>query len=309
MSEILYPIGAVAKLTGVPAPTIRQWERRYQALTPQRNTRGRVYSDKEVERLVLLRDAVARGHFIGKVAGTADEDLRVLLRIPNANAFSSEENVTAAQAVDTILSPLLQAIQVFDYASAERELNRISAATASPREIVHDIALPLMRTTGERWHDGRFTIAQEHMVTALLTGMLASMLRVYGNPNPPVSVLMATPENEFHGFGVLAAAMLTAAKGMGALHLGTNLPSSEIVQAARRTKADAVLLGVCGADAERVIAAMQEIRKGVGRRTQLWVGGVAEERLAEEAGKSDWLVLKNFHELENQLDVLAATSS
>ena len=63
---------------------------------------------------------------------------------------------------------------------ADRELNRLSAATAKPRDVVHEVALPLMRITGERWHEGRFTIAQEHMVTELLSGLLVSLLRIYG---------------------------------------------------------------------------------------------------------------------------------
>jgi methanogenic corrinoid protein MtbC1 len=132
------------------------------------------------------------------------------------------------------------------------------------------------------------------------------MLRLYGNPKPVVKVLMATPEHEHHGFGILAAAMLTAAKGLGALHLGTNLPASEIVFAARSTEADAVLLGVCGANSERVIEAMREIRKGTKKRTQLWIGGSADPTLMAAAEKLGWKAMKNFHEFEDQLDGLAA---
>jgi len=100
--------------------------------------------------------------------------------------------------------------------------------------------------------------------------------------------------------------MLTAAKGLGALHLGTNLPASEIVFATRSTEADAVLLGVCGAKRERVIEVMKEIRKGTKKRTQLWVGGSADETVVAAAEKLGWKVMKNFHEFEDQLDVLAA---
>ena len=117
-----------------------------------------------------------------------------------------------------------------------------------------------MRITGERWHDGKFTIAQEHMVTSLLTGLFASMLRLYAPANPRAKVLMATPENEHHGFGILAAAMLTAAGGLGAIHLGTNLPARDIIQAARKTEANAILVGLCGAKPETAIPVLQEIQ-------------------------------------------------
>ena len=306
MSETLYPIRAVVKLTGVNPATIDSWERRHGALKPQHSVHGRLYSEQEVQRIRLLRDAIAKGHHIRHLARREDEQLRLLAGFPDPGVINSEEAFHAAVAEAATLDPLLEMVADFDYSSAERELNRLAAATADPREIVHEIALPLMRITGERWHEGKFTIAQEHMVTTLLTGMLASILRLYVNPKPAVKVLMATPEHEHHGFGILAAAMLTAAKGLGALHLGTNLPASEIVFAARSTGANAVLLGVCGANTERVIQAMQEIRKGAKKRTQLWVGGSADETLAAAAEKLGWVVMKNFHEFEDQLDVLAA---
>jgi len=309
VSETLYPIRAVVKLTGVNPATIDSWERRHGALKPKHGAHGRLYSEQEVQRIRLLRDAIAKGHHIRHLAKREDEQLRLLTKFPNAGVINSEEAFPAAAAVVTILDPLLEMIEDFDYSIAERELNRLAAATADPSNIVHEIALPLMRITGERWHEGDFTIAQEHMVTALLTGLLASMLRLYGNPKPAAKVLMATPENEHHGFGILAAAMLTAAKGLGALHLGTNLPASEIVFAARSTEADAVLLGVCGANSERVIQTMQEIRKGAKKRTQLWIGGSADETLVAAAEKLGWVVMKNFHDFEHQLDGLAATSN
>ena len=306
MSETLYPIRAVVKLTGVNPATIDSWERRHGALKPRRGVHGRLYSEQEVQRIRLLRDAIANGHHIRHLAKTEDEQLRSLAEFPTPAGIKREERSGAAATDASKLAPLLEMVAEFDYSSAERELSRLAAATADPRDIVHDIALPLMRITGERWHEGDFTIAQEHMVTALLTGMLASMLRLYGNPKPTARILMATPEHEYHGFGILAAAMLTAAKGLGALHLGTNLPASEIVLAAASTDADAVLLGVCGANTERVIRTMQEIRKGATSRTHLWIGGSADETLLAAAKELGWVVMKDFHEFEDQLDVLAA---
>ena len=309
MGESLYPIRAVSKLIGVPVDTIRSWERRHALVSPERGAGGgRMFSEEQVQRLALVRDALAKGFSIGQLAKAGDEELRSLGRMPDLRALESEERFEAAAAANHLLTPLLHDIERFDYTAAERELNRLAVAMADPRDIVHEIALPLMRIVGDRWHEGTITIAQEHMVTALLTGLLASMLRVYGNPNPTVKVLMATPENEHHGFGILAAAMLTAAKGMGALHLGTNLPAREIVLTARKTRADAVLLGVCGANPDKVIAAMEEIRKGLRGRNQLWIGGATEQLVTDAAEQMGWSVLKNFRVFEDELEKLAAVA-
>ena len=60
MKHLRYPIRAVSKLTGISVDTLRAWERRYAVVDPERDERGRLYSDADVERLRLLRQAVER---------------------------------------------------------------------------------------------------------------------------------------------------------------------------------------------------------------------------------------------------------
>ena len=79
MTKIRYPIRAVAKLTGLSLDTLRAWERRYQAVIPERGRRGRLYTEHDLERLHLLREVVSRGHAIGQVARLGDQDLRQFL--------------------------------------------------------------------------------------------------------------------------------------------------------------------------------------------------------------------------------------
>jgi MerR family transcriptional regulator, light-induced transcriptional regulator len=164
-----YPIRAVTKLTGIPEDTLRAWERRYRAVTPRRSGRGRLYSDKEIQRLELLRDVVAQGHSIGQIATTSDTQLRTLLRKSEHLAIQNgsrqepaRKQKSATRENEYGLDRMLAAVEAYDYARAERELGRLAAATPSPRDLVHRVAFPLMHITGERWHEGRFTVAQEH---------------------------------------------------------------------------------------------------------------------------------------------------
>src|SRR5687768_17516974 len=73
-----YPIRAVSKLTGIGIDTLRAWERRYGAVTPTRDDRGRMYTEADVTRLRLLHGAVERGHSIGRLAGLSNDQLRGL---------------------------------------------------------------------------------------------------------------------------------------------------------------------------------------------------------------------------------------
>jgi len=81
-----YPIRAVSKLTGIAIDTLRAWERRHGAVTPVRDDRGRMYTDADIVRLRLLKDAVEHGHSIGRLAGLGDEELRHLADTTRAPA-------------------------------------------------------------------------------------------------------------------------------------------------------------------------------------------------------------------------------
>ena len=308
-----YPIGAVSKLTALPEDTLRAWERRYKAVTPRRSGRGRLYSDKEIQRLLLLRDAVGQGHSIGQIANLSDDQLRSLLRKsedlahPKSTTRVAHSKPKPKSSWEEVapLGRLLDAVAAYDYTRAERELSRLAMTTPSPRDMVHQVAFPLMRITGERWHEGKFSIAQEHMITSLLVGLFGSMLRYYAPASPRAKVLMATPENEHHGFGILAAAMLAAAGGLGAIHLGTNLPAQEIIQAAKKTESTAILLGLCGADHKTAIPALREIQGKVIPSTHLWLGG-ASAQIGKAAAELGWTPMKDFNDLERQLGMLGA---
>ena len=71
-----YRIGAVSRLTGVPADTLRVWERRYGVVEPVRTEGGsRLYSAHDVTRLGLIKRLVDAGHAIGTVANLSLEQL------------------------------------------------------------------------------------------------------------------------------------------------------------------------------------------------------------------------------------------
>lgn len=73
----LYKIGAVSRLTGIPTVTIRMWERRYQLVTPQRTEAGgRLYSQDDLHRLGLVKQAVDAGNAISTVATLSNSELQ-----------------------------------------------------------------------------------------------------------------------------------------------------------------------------------------------------------------------------------------
>ena len=294
-----YPISAVAKLTGIPLDTLRAWERRYRVVTPKRGERGRVYSEDQIQKLLLLHRAVEQGHSIGQVAALRDRQLQELLE--RGSAIADGAAVAKTTDANDLLAPVLHGLDRFDYAATDREINRLVAALGSPRNFVHQAALPLMRTVGERWHEGKCSIAQEHLLTNLLTAVLASLVRTYSPSNPPAKVLFATPQNERHAFPALAAAMLAAVGGMGAIYLGTDLPAADIVLAGRKSEADVVLLSLLSTPSSETLNDLDYIARKTPRSAALWLGGAPALHLDQAVAGSRWLVLQDFAALEHQL--------
>lgn len=76
-----YRIGAVSRLTQIPAETLRVWERRYEVVEPRRaGGQTRLYTRDDVERLTRIKQLVDRGHAISTVASLSFEELESRLR-------------------------------------------------------------------------------------------------------------------------------------------------------------------------------------------------------------------------------------
>lgn len=61
-ADAIYSIGAVARMLGVPAATLRAWEERYQQVVPARSDGGRrLFSRDQVDQLIFVRDQIEFG--------------------------------------------------------------------------------------------------------------------------------------------------------------------------------------------------------------------------------------------------------
>ncbi|WP_371402692.1 response regulator [Kribbella sp. NBC_00662] len=62
----VYSIGAVVRMLGIPAATIRTWEERYGVVVPERSPGGhRLYSRLQVEQLRFVGDRLSDGTSVG----------------------------------------------------------------------------------------------------------------------------------------------------------------------------------------------------------------------------------------------------
>jgi MerR family transcriptional regulator, light-induced transcriptional regulator len=289
-----YPIRAVSKLTGIPVDTLRAWERRYGVVEPGRDARGRLYSEPDVERLRLLRRAVGAGHAIGRIAPLSADELRALLVEP------PPVSLTLAFGAD--LSVLQDAVERFDAPAFRRELSRL-AAVVPVRAFCRDVALPFLHRVGDAWQAGVLDIAREHMVSAEIRSLLGALTRLHDAAQSSGAIVFATPAGELHEIGALAAALVAADAGFGVLYFGANLPAGEVLSAAARVGAPAIVLAWTGGRPDRgpdPRAAIVELARDLQPEVELWVGGRGA-REAERATAGRAVALESFDAFERAL--------
>jgi MerR family transcriptional regulator, light-induced transcriptional regulator len=298
--RVAYPIRVVARITGIHPDTIRAWERRHQAVNPERSGRRRVFSRVQIERLILLRDAIARGHSIGRIAGLTDSQLRELLTEHADIAVHSVERFESREMENPLLIPIVQALEALHPADAQEELSRLAWLMPAP-DMIHRVILPLLRIAGDRWHRGAWSIAQEHLTSALLRNLMGTQIGLSRSRTASPKVLTATPSGEMHEFGAMAAACLAASCGLEPIYLGPNLPAADLVFAAERSGAAAVILGLTSPMPEPgILKELAWMAEHMPASIALWLGG-SVAAIKREPLHSRYTLLEDFHSLERQL--------
>src|ERR1700704_2766867 len=91
-SKLFFRIGEVASLVGVEPHVLRYWEREFRSIRPTKSAKGqRVYSRKDVENLLRVRDLLYRDGFT--IAGAKKR-----LQRPPATSAATATNAAGSQA-------------------------------------------------------------------------------------------------------------------------------------------------------------------------------------------------------------------
>jgi MerR family transcriptional regulator, light-induced transcriptional regulator len=253
-----YPIGVVARRTGLSTHVLRAWERRYEVVTPTRSEGGaRLYSDADVVRLRLLRRATEAGMPIGQAARLTTEELLALVRLPpdavaGALAEPVRESVEHRPRAGSFVPPVLAAVEAMDGPRIHRTLMR-AAVSLGAWEFTSGLAVPLLQQVGELWASGRLCPAHEHLFSVQLRRVLGWLLESLPVSSTAPGVVATTPAGETHELGAMLAAVVAAGEGWRVTFLGPDLPPTDIATAVRVTNAGVVLLSVVNTMASAVL--------------------------------------------------------
>lgn len=297
-----HPVRVVAARTGLSPHVLRAWERRYAVIAPDRSGTGRrLYSDADIERLILLKLLTAAGESISQLAQLSDRELARMARVhgpmPSVSLAEAEPwRARALSAIHSIDAPMLRS-----------ELSRATLALGVPRFLA-EVAAPVLVEVGERWHAGKLGIAEEHLATAVTREVLGWIRdSSEAAPGSPVLVI-ATPAGQVHEGGALLAAASAAAAGWRVTYLGANLPGREIALAAERTGARGVALSLIHPARDPAMGAeLRAIRRGLPAGVQLLAGGSAAAGYRKEVEGAGGRVIEGLAGFEEQLRLLVGS--
>jgi len=233
-----YPLRAVMRRTGLSADVIRAWERRHSAVAPQRSPGGqRLYSERDVVRLALLKRATAEGHSIGEIARLEVAALESLVH------EAKRRDAEPGAASSPLVAEALGATERLDSVALESVLKRAALSLGVDR-FVDEVVGRFLSEVGTRWHLGTLSPAHEHLASDTVRRVLAWVSAAYeATPNAP-RIVVATPAGELHEIGAMAAAAAAVSEGWRVVYLGPNLPAADIARAAKQVRARVVAASV-----------------------------------------------------------------
>jgi|SRR6188768_130709 len=269
-----YSIRVASRLSGVSSDTLRMWERRYGFPKPVRNeSQVRVYTDADIERLVLIARALKAGFRSGEVIHRGAEELRSLLTSSARAELGSDRSTPT---IESLLVLLLQ-----DDAEALRDELRQSVVLLGPKQFLTEVAAPLLEQVGVAWAAGRVLVRHEHLLSELLSNKLRSLLSAYEDLSSGPVVLLATLSDEQHGLGLEMVALYLALAGVSPRLLGVNTPPDQLAEAAVALAADVVGVSISeAADLGLTEAHLRRVLSSLPTRIQLWVGGKQARKLS-----------------------------
>ncbi len=294
MTSGKYRIQAVADMTGIPAATLRAWERRYGVPAPERTESSyRLYSDTDVDLIRRLRELCDGGMAPAEAA-------RVVRRSEGPEEETpvdpSDDPFRRAQ------SMILEAVDAFDPAELELGVRRMMFLGSAPT-VFDKVLAPVMRQVGDRWHAGQLSIGQEHMATEILSSAARDMLRLFTPDRDAPMAVLACFADEEHALPLYGVAFRLAQWGHRPVILGARTPPAAIRDAVERLQPALVGLSITIAPPAYRVRELVDAYAGAVEGRPWLVGGYAAQEIraaVESAGGQ--VVTEAGAELKNTIE-------
>jgi MerR family transcriptional regulator, light-induced transcriptional regulator len=254
----LFNTKAVVQKTGIAAPTLRAWERRYTILSPERAQNDyRLYSERDIALIGWLKDRVEAGMSISQaialfrhleeeqhqlhrkdVPPEMTSSLQVLVSNPMVGkqetiAQSDEQERDGTYNMRFVRERLLTAFNSLDEAAASRLMASMFAIYPI-EQVCTELISPTLWELGRLWEQGLITVAIEHFASAFFHGWLTNLLHAMPTSHTNPLVIACCAPGELHELAPLMLSLLLRRAGLRVAYLGQSIETEGLLQMVRQ---------------------------------------------------------------------------
>ncbi len=274
-----HPIQVVSRRLGLSIDVLRVWEKRYELVKPGRSEGGhRLYSDADIERLRLVREAMAGGRRVGQLANLTEEQLSALIEEDRRESVATASVGQEQQyhgTPESFVTDCLVAVRALDSSALKTRIDR-AVISLPPAEFIDQVATPLMHKIGDLWHGGQLTPGHEHLASSVMRNTLAALTSVLQPENGGRVLVVATPSGQRHEIAAVLVSATAQLEGWGVTYLGPDLPAADIAQAVEQTQARAVALSITvKPDGDLLENELRSLRNSMSADVTVLIGGQA----------------------------------
>ena len=145
--------------------------------------------------------------------------------------------------------------------------------TGTIPEFYEKILRPAMYDIGGLWRDGKLDVGSEHVASNTATHLIESMNTNLKSKSKPKTVLVCTPDGEYHIIPCLMIETYLSLKGYNVINLAPSVPTKSLINHIDKEKPDLVLVSIT-LD-EHVKAGIQLVKNIKKLKIPVIVGGQA----------------------------------
>jgi len=242
-----FSISQLQQFSGIKAHTIRIWEQRYNALTPNRSEGNtRYYDDSQLRRLLNIVSLMDTDHKVSELCSMSDEKLFSLIKIRLLYKF------TQSSSTEYFISQLIAAGMSYDVASFEKAF-AICIEKFGIKSTYVKVIYPLLDRIGIMWSCDTMPPAPEHFISNIIRQKLFSAIDALPPARSKDTWLLFMPENEFHEIGLLFSYYLIRNAGKRVVFLGNNVPLDTLIAAGKEISPSNLLFFLVHNDSQEEI--------------------------------------------------------
>lgn len=240
-----FSISQLQQFSGIKAHTIRIWEQRYNALSPNRSEGNTRYYDGDQLRRLLNIVSLMDSYKVSELCPMPDEKLFNLI---NARLLSKSGE---SSSTGYFISQLIAAGMSYDTIAFEKIFS-FCMSKFGIRDTYVKVIYPLLDRIGLMWASNALPPAQEHFMSNIIRQKLFSEIDKLPQAKYAEDTwILFLPENEFHEIGLLFSYFLIRKAGYKVIYLGSSVPLQTLSDAVKEIKPSNLLLFFVHNDVEK----------------------------------------------------------